>query len=233
MLGLDWWGLQACSDVMKSQVQVDKKRKIVDTRFETSGCGSAIASQLVSHRIGKGKTVEGALTIKNTDLARSCACRLWHCMLRAGWSAKGHPGWNYERKTEPQTEEAGERNEPLVMPWRSHRLPGPSHAHTGVQKPSRCSNELWDSRTVAAHLVTLTQAKYTAWLFWTLWFLAAHFHRLNLTCVYLDLCINPKTEINSEVSVDLGIRRYKYLVPESFGGRLPVNALIRLFGRTK
>lgn len=47
MLGLDWWGLQR-GDVMKSQVQVDKKGKIVDTRFETSGCGSAIASSLLA-----------------------------------------------------------------------------------------------------------------------------------------------------------------------------------------
>ena len=41
-------GASACSDVMKSQVQVDEKGKIVDTRSETSGCGSTIASSLLA-----------------------------------------------------------------------------------------------------------------------------------------------------------------------------------------
>uniref|UniRef100_A0A4W2FHL7 NIF system FeS cluster assembly NifU N-terminal domain-containing protein n=1 Tax=Bos indicus x Bos taurus TaxID=30522 RepID=A0A4W2FHL7_BOBOX len=62
-------GASACSDVMKSQIQVDEKGKIVDARFKTSGCGSAIASSLLAGGV-KGKTMEEALTIKNKDIAK-------------------------------------------------------------------------------------------------------------------------------------------------------------------
>uniref|UniRef100_A0A2K6GCG2 NIF system FeS cluster assembly NifU N-terminal domain-containing protein n=1 Tax=Propithecus coquereli TaxID=379532 RepID=A0A2K6GCG2_PROCO len=54
-------GAPACGDVMKLQIQVDEKGKIVDARFKTFGCGSAIASR---------KTAEEALTIKNTDITK-------------------------------------------------------------------------------------------------------------------------------------------------------------------
>ena len=50
-------GASACSDVMKSQIQVDEKGKIVDARFKTFGCGSAIASSSLATEWVKGKTV--------------------------------------------------------------------------------------------------------------------------------------------------------------------------------
>ncbi|XP_058997720.1 iron-sulfur cluster assembly enzyme ISCU-like [Mustela lutreola] len=55
---------------MKLQIQVDEKGKIVDARFKTFGCGSAIASSSLATEWVKGKTVEEALTIKNTDIAK-------------------------------------------------------------------------------------------------------------------------------------------------------------------
>nr|XP_021531211.1 iron-sulfur cluster assembly enzyme ISCU, mitochondrial isoform X1 [Aotus nancymaae] len=63
-------GAPACGDVMKLQIQVDEKGKIVDARFKTFGCGSAIASSSLATEWVKGKTVEEALTIKNTDIAK-------------------------------------------------------------------------------------------------------------------------------------------------------------------
>ena len=82
-------GAPACGDVMKLQIQVDEKGKIVDARFKTFGCGSANASSSLATEWVKGKTVEEALTIKNTDIAKelclppvklhcSSTCRLQH-----------------------------------------------------------------------------------------------------------------------------------------------------------
>uniref|UniRef100_A0A8C6TGU0 Iron-sulfur cluster assembly enzyme ISCU n=1 Tax=Neogobius melanostomus TaxID=47308 RepID=A0A8C6TGU0_9GOBI len=63
-------GAPACGDVMKLQIQVDDQGKIVDARFKTFGCGSAIASSSLATEWVKGKSVEEALTIKNTDIAK-------------------------------------------------------------------------------------------------------------------------------------------------------------------
>uniref|UniRef100_F7FDU0 Iron-sulfur cluster assembly enzyme ISCU n=1 Tax=Monodelphis domestica TaxID=13616 RepID=F7FDU0_MONDO len=69
-VGTELVGAPACGDVMKLQIQVDEKGKIVDARFKTFGCGSAIASSSLATEWVKGKTVEEALTIKNTDIAK-------------------------------------------------------------------------------------------------------------------------------------------------------------------
>ncbi|XP_068995094.1 iron-sulfur cluster assembly enzyme ISCU [Embiotoca jacksoni] len=63
-------GAPACGDVMKLQIQVDENGKIVDAKFKTFGCGSAIASSSLATEWVKGKTVEAALKIKNTDIAK-------------------------------------------------------------------------------------------------------------------------------------------------------------------
>lgn len=63
-------GAPACGDVMKLQIQVDDQGKIIDARFKTFGCGSAIASSSLATEWVKGKSVEEALTIKNTDIAK-------------------------------------------------------------------------------------------------------------------------------------------------------------------
>ncbi|KAM6403884.1 iron-sulfur cluster assembly enzyme ISCU [Rhynochetos jubatus] len=63
-------GAPACGDVMKLQVEVDENGKIVDARFKTFGCGSAIASSSLATEWVKGKTVDEALQIKNTDIAK-------------------------------------------------------------------------------------------------------------------------------------------------------------------
>ncbi|KAK7265681.1 hypothetical protein RJT34_33304 [Clitoria ternatea] len=64
-------GAPACGDVMKLQIRVDDKTgKIVDARFKTFGCGSAIASSSVATEWVKGKQMEEVLSIKNTDIAK-------------------------------------------------------------------------------------------------------------------------------------------------------------------
>uniref|UniRef100_A0A2P2LXB1 Iron-sulfur cluster assembly protein n=1 Tax=Rhizophora mucronata TaxID=61149 RepID=A0A2P2LXB1_RHIMU len=64
-------GAPACGDVMKLQIKVDEKTgEIVDARFKTFGCGSAIASSSVASEWVKGKQMEEVLTIKNTEIAK-------------------------------------------------------------------------------------------------------------------------------------------------------------------
>ncbi|EEF51992.1 iron-sulfur cluster assembly protein 1 [Ricinus communis] len=64
-------GAPACGDVMKLQIKVDEKTgEIVDARFKTFGCGSAIASSSVATEWVKGKQMEEVLTIKNTEIAK-------------------------------------------------------------------------------------------------------------------------------------------------------------------
>ena len=62
-------GAPACGDVMKLQIKVDASGKIVESKFKTFGCGSAIASSSVATEWLKGKTVDECLQIKNTDIA--------------------------------------------------------------------------------------------------------------------------------------------------------------------
>ncbi|XP_021733615.1 iron-sulfur cluster assembly protein 1-like [Chenopodium quinoa] len=64
-------GAPACGDVMKLQIRVDDKTgKIVDARFKTFGCGSAIASSSVATEWVKGQQMEDVVSIKNTEIAK-------------------------------------------------------------------------------------------------------------------------------------------------------------------
>ena len=62
-------GAPACGDVMKLQIKVSADGVIEDAKFKTFGCGSAIASSSLVTEWVKGRTVEEALAIKNTDVA--------------------------------------------------------------------------------------------------------------------------------------------------------------------
>ncbi|MBI4579535.1 MAG: Fe-S cluster assembly scaffold IscU [Planctomycetes bacterium] len=63
-------GAPECGDVMKLQVKVDDANRIVDAKFKTFGCGSAIASSSLATEWVKGKTLDEALGIKNTDIVK-------------------------------------------------------------------------------------------------------------------------------------------------------------------
>ena len=61
-------GAPACGDVMKLQIQVDNENKIIDAKFKTFGCGSAIAASSLATEWIKGKTVVEASSISNTQI---------------------------------------------------------------------------------------------------------------------------------------------------------------------
>ncbi|KAI9138006.1 NifU-like N terminal domain-containing protein [Paraphysoderma sedebokerense] len=64
-------GAPACGDVMKLQIKVDESTgKIVDARFKTFGCGSAIASSSYVTTLLKGKNLDEAVKIRNTEIAK-------------------------------------------------------------------------------------------------------------------------------------------------------------------
>ncbi|KAI9480005.1 iron-binding protein [Coemansia sp. RSA 1290] len=63
-------GAPACGDVMRLQIKVDDNGNISDVKFKTFGCGSAIASSsYITERV-RGMSIENALKIKNTDIAK-------------------------------------------------------------------------------------------------------------------------------------------------------------------
>jgi len=66
-------GAPACGDVMKLQIKVNAEGIIEDAKFKTFGCGSAIASSSLVTEWVKGKTVDEASTIKNTQIAEELA----------------------------------------------------------------------------------------------------------------------------------------------------------------
>ena len=67
-------GAPECGDVMKLQIQVNPDTGVIeDAKFKTFGCGSAIASSSLATEWVKGKTLDQALTIKNTDIVRELA----------------------------------------------------------------------------------------------------------------------------------------------------------------
>jgi nitrogen fixation NifU-like protein len=64
-------GAPECGDVMKLQIRVNPETKVIeDAKFKTFGCGSAIASSSLATEWVKGKTVDEALQIKNTDIVK-------------------------------------------------------------------------------------------------------------------------------------------------------------------
>ena len=63
-------GAPECGDVMKLQIQVDDDNKIIDAKFKTFGCGSAIASSSLATEWVKGRTIDEASMIENTEIVK-------------------------------------------------------------------------------------------------------------------------------------------------------------------
>ena len=72
-VGTGMVGAPACGDVMKLQIKVSEEGIIEDAKFKTYGCGSAIASSSLITEWVKGKTIDEAQAIKNTDIAEELA----------------------------------------------------------------------------------------------------------------------------------------------------------------
>lgn len=84
-VGSAYVGAPACGDVMKLQIKVDDAGKIIDVKFKTFGCGSAIASSsLVTEKI-MGMTIDEAYKVKNTEIAKELSLPpvKMHCSMLA------------------------------------------------------------------------------------------------------------------------------------------------------
>jgi nitrogen fixation NifU-like protein len=93
-------GAPACGDVMRLQIQVDDEGVIEEAVFKTFGCGSAIASSSLATEWIKGKTLDEAATIKNTEIAHHLALPpvKIHCSMLAEDAVKAAIE-DYRRKT--------------------------------------------------------------------------------------------------------------------------------------
>ncbi len=102
-------GAPACGDVMKLQIKVNDQGVIEDAKFKTFGCGSAIASSSLVTEWVKGRTVDEALRIKNTDVAQELALPpvKIHCSVLAEDAIKAAiADWQRKRAVGPAASQA-------------------------------------------------------------------------------------------------------------------------------
>ncbi len=109
-VGTGMVGAPACGDVMRLQIKVNDQGIIEDARFKTYGCGSAIASSSLLTEWVKGKTLEEAAEIKNSDIAEELALPpvKIHCSVLAEDAIKAAIS-DYQAKQ--QGGEAGSKDE--------------------------------------------------------------------------------------------------------------------------
>ena len=108
-VGTGMVGAPACGDVMKLQIQVNEQGVIEDAKFKTYGCGSAIASSSLLTEWVRGKTLDEAQRIRNTDIAEELALPpvKIHCSVLAEDAIRAAIE-DYQRKQgiEPEAAEA-------------------------------------------------------------------------------------------------------------------------------
>ncbi len=97
-------GAPACGDVMKLQIKVNAAGVIEEARFKTYGCGSAIASSSLITEWVKGKTLQQAATIKNTDIVEELVLPpvKIHCSILAEDAIKAAIA-DYQQKQDRQS----------------------------------------------------------------------------------------------------------------------------------
>lgn len=99
-VGTGMVGAPECGDVMRLQIKVNPETQVIeDAKFKTFGCGSAIASSSLATEWVKGKTVDDALRIKNTDIVRELSLPpvKIHCSVLAEDAIKAAIG-DWKRK---------------------------------------------------------------------------------------------------------------------------------------
>lgn len=113
-VGTGMVGAPECGDVMRLQIKVNPETQVIeDAKFKTFGCGSAIASSSLATEWVKGRTVDDALHIKNTDIVRELSLPpvKIHCSVLAedaikaaigDWKRK-HPAGEAETQAQAQT----------------------------------------------------------------------------------------------------------------------------------
>ena len=106
-VGTGMVGAPACGDVMKLQIKVNENGVIEDAKFKTYGCGSAIASSSLLTEWVKGKTLEEASQIKNTQIAEELALPpvKIHCSVLAEDAIKAAIS-DYQQKQKPGNADA-------------------------------------------------------------------------------------------------------------------------------
>lgn len=108
-VGTGMVGAPACGDVMRLQIKVNDAGVIEDARFKTYGCGSAIASSSLVTEWIKGKTLDEAASIKNSEIAEELALPpvKIHCSVLAEDAIKAAID-DYKSKKDAPEAEAGE-----------------------------------------------------------------------------------------------------------------------------
>ena len=103
-------GALECGDVMKLQMQINPQTRVIeDAKFKTFGCGSAIASSSLATEWVKGKTVDEALKIKNTEIVKELNLPpvKIHCSVLAEDAIKAAIGdWKRKHGDQPQAHPA-------------------------------------------------------------------------------------------------------------------------------
>ena len=104
-------GAPACGDVMKLQIKVGRDGLIEDAKFKTYGCGSAIASSSLVTEWVKGKTLDQAMTIRNTAIAEELALPpvKIHCSILAEDAIKAAVADYRKKQGEPAVAPADEQ----------------------------------------------------------------------------------------------------------------------------
>src|SRR5512136_1606774 len=118
-IGTGMVGAPACGDVMKLQIKVNDRGVIEDAKFKTFGCGSAIASSSLVTEWVKGKTVDQALTIKNTDVAHELSLPpvKVHCSVLAEDAIKAAVAdWQKKHGAQKPSREAPEPARKVLEP---------------------------------------------------------------------------------------------------------------------
>ena len=103
-VGTGMVGAPACGDVMRLQIQVDDQGVIEDAKFKTYGCGSAIASSSLLTEWVKGKHIDDAAEIKNTEIAEELALPpvKIHCSVLAEDAIKAAVNDYYEKNNKKE-----------------------------------------------------------------------------------------------------------------------------------
>jgi nitrogen fixation NifU-like protein len=103
-------GAPECGDVMKLQIKINPETQVIeDAKFKTFGCGSAIASSSLATEWLKGRTVDSALEIKNTEIVKELNLPpvKIHCSVLAEDAIKAAVrDYQHKQQTEEQPEEA-------------------------------------------------------------------------------------------------------------------------------